>query len=178
MPAAALMDHSLASRPPEAALVDLHVLDLRVEGRCRHSQRYRRARRTRDLAARLRQGGFDDLLLLADQMLVERSLLRLHRDRAGSKPMLIHREFFRVTEDHRPLDHVLQLADVSGPVVRLQQIEALLVDAAEALPGFGRETVDEVLDQHRNVFAAFPQRRYLDGKDVQAVEQIAPEGAG
>src|SRR5262249_56780293 len=93
-------------------------------------------------------------------------------------PMLVHREFFRVTEDHRSLDDVLQLANVSGPVVGLKQIEALLVDAAEFLSSLGRETPDEILDKVGNVFPSLVQGRYPNGEHVQAVEQVAPERAG
>src|SRR5712671_5400122 len=127
------------SIPLEAPPIDLEALDLGVERRCRHSQLHRSAGGPRNLPATLRQRGFDELPFLADQLLVERPFFRLLRERARSEPMLVDREFYRVTEDHRPLDDVLQLANVSGPVVRLQQIEALLVDAAEPLSGLRRE---------------------------------------
>src|SRR5438105_5238984 len=118
------------SIPLEAALVDPQALDLRLERRRRHSQLRRSARQPRDFAARLGQCGFDDLSLLAVQVLVERSPLRLLSSRPGREPVRVDGEFVRVTKDHRPLDHVLQLADVSRPVVRLQQIKALPTAAA------------------------------------------------
>src|SRR5882762_8138750 len=131
----------------EAPPIDLEALDLGIERRCRHSQLHRSAGGSRNLPATLRQRGFDELPFRADQLLVERPFCRLLRGRGRSEPMLVDREFFRVTEDHRSLDDVLQLANVSGPVVRLQQIEALFVDVAEAFSSLGRETLDEVLDQ-------------------------------
>src|SRR4051794_1466748 len=37
---------------------------------------------------------------------------------------------------------------------------------------------DEVIDQQRNVVAALPQRRYVDGNDGQPVEQVSAEALG
>src|SRR5207244_5720627 len=40
-----------------------------------------------------------------------------------------------------------------------------------------RVTRSEVLDEDGNIFAAIAQRRYLDRKDVQSVEEITTEAA-
>ena len=40
-----------------------------------------------------------------------------------------------------------------------------------------RELLDEAPDQQRNVFDALPQRRHVNRKDVQAVEQVLAERA-
>jgi hypothetical protein len=37
--------------------------------------------------------------------------------------------------------------------------------------------MDEVLDQERDVFAPFPQRRQINGKNVEAVKQVTSEDA-
>ena len=80
-----------------------------------------------------------------------------------------------VAEDHRLFHHVFQLADVARPVVVLHGLE-----------GGGREyflkTVflvglpQEGLDQGHHVARPFPERRDLDGNDVEAVVEILPEG--
>ena len=38
--------------------------------------------------------------------------------------------------------------------------------------------VDEVLDQHGNVFFSLAQRRNLDGKHVQAIKEVPSKSAG
>jgi len=40
------------------------------------------------------------------------------------------------------------------------------IDSTEAFPRFPREMIDEVFDQHRNVFSSFPRGRNLNRKDV------------
>ena len=35
--------------------------------------------------------------------------------------------------------------------------------------------LDEVIEQHKNIFGAFPQRRHLDGENVEPIEEIKPE---
>jgi hypothetical protein len=52
-----------------------------------------------------------------------------------------------------------------------------IVDAIDAAAGPLGVLPDEVLDQRRNVFAAFPERRDLDRDDVQAIEEIVLEPA-
>src|SRR4029077_12945184 len=63
------------------------------------------------------------------------------------------------------------------PGVRLKQFQALFVYPADALSCFIRITVDEVLNQHGNIFLPFPQRRHLDRKNVEPVKEVTPERA-
>ena len=75
-------------------------------------------------------------------------------------------------KNHQPLDHVFQFADVAGPGVVDQHIEGF--------PGKGRlfqaerpcETIQEIIDQQRDVFASLAQRGQLQGHDVQPVIKI------
>src|ERR1700692_3673034 len=53
----------------------------------------------------------------------------------------------------------------------------LFVYPADGLSCFSCETIDEVLDQHRNVFCPFAQRRNLNRKNVEPVKQVAPQHA-
>ena len=80
-------------------------------------------------------------------------------------------------QHRRPLDHVLQLPHVAGPVIRLQQLQCprrqLQVGLAVLLPVPGEEAPRE----QRNVLPALAQGRQLDGDDVQPIVQILPERA-
>jgi len=88
------------------------------------------------------------------------------------KPTLIHREILRVADNYRSLDDVLQFANVTRPRVRLKQFQAPFVYPANVLSRFPpRVTIDQVLNQHRNIFPSFPQRRHFDGKNVEAVKR-------
>ena len=55
-------------------------------------------------------------------------------DRAAAAAQLVREildaELLRVAEEHRALDHVLELADVARPGVRREDVERLGLDAA------------------------------------------------
>jgi hypothetical protein len=55
--------------------------------------------------------------------------------------------------------------------------EAHLINSLKALSSFPRETINEVLHQHGNVFSSFTQRRHLNRKYIEPVKQVAPERA-
>src|SRR5258705_12308455 len=74
--------------------------------------------------------------------------------------------------DDRALNNILQFANVTGPGVRLKQIEGFPVYPPDILSFFSGIAIDEVLDQHRNVFSPLAQRRDLNGEHVQAIEKI------
>src|SRR6185295_13249209 len=50
-------------------------------------------------------------------------------------------------------------------------------DLPDALAGFRGIPLNQVFDQERDVFRALAERRYMDRKDVEPVEQILPERA-
>src|SRR5262245_18165487 len=78
-------------------------------------------------------------------------------------------------DNDRPLDYVLQLANIARPVVRAQPSQAvrgqLLTRPADA----GAIAVDEELRQDLNVGAALAQRRNRDGEDVETIVEIFAE---
>ena len=78
-------------------------------------------------------------------------------------------------EDHRALDEVFQLADVSRPVIRRQRLHRLGRDRVDALVHAPRKLLREVTHERRDVFLAIAERGIHDRKDVQAVVEIAPE---
>ena len=64
-----------------------------------------------------------------------------------------------VAQDDRPLDVVLQLADVARPVVVAQQPHRVGVDPAHLAAVLLGVALQEELDQERDVVAALAQRR-------------------
>src|SRR5208282_2931655 len=72
-------------------------------------------------------------------------------------------------QNHGAFHSVLQFTNVSRPVVGEQQVASLLCDTAQALPKPKIVTLDEEVDERKNVFLAVPQRRNKDGDDAETV---------
>ena len=134
--------------------------------------------RSRYSSSAFAQGSLNDLFLFGSRFTRQPHVaFRSSYIGRPRKPTLIDREILRVAHDYGSLDDVLQFANVTRPRVRLKQFQAPLVHPANALSRFPRVAIDEVSDQHRNIFPSFPQRRYLDRKNVEPIKEIAPKGA-
>src|SRR5215467_5475500 len=76
------------------------------------------------------------------------------------------------SENQRALDDVLQLADVPGPAIVLEDRERLRADALHRLAELGGDFPDEVRRQERDVLPAVAKRRQIDRNDVEPIEEI------
>ena len=81
-----------------------------------------------------------------------------------------------IGQNERPLDHVLQLADVPRPQVALEHLDRLLGGLHGAL-GNDRRAADEVIHQQRDVALSLAQRRDVHGEHVEPVVEVLAEGA-
>jgi hypothetical protein len=63
-------------------------------------------------------------------------------------------------------------------MIGLASGERVLVDLGDLLPCFVSVALHEVLDQHRNVFFPFPERRHIDWENIQPVEEVGAKGSG
>src|SRR5260370_32977096 len=102
-----------------------------------------------------------------------RLAIELVCNRLLRKPSLVHREILGFAHDDRSLNHVLQFANVTRPGIRLKQVQTLLVDPPYILSYIPRATINEILNQHWNIFPPFTQRRNLKRKNVKPVKQVA-----
>jgi hypothetical protein len=75
------------------------------------------------------------------------------------QPCLVNGEDIAIAENHRTLDDILQLSNVSRPVIRLKQLECTLGYARKLLARFFAVAIDQVLKEQRNVTLAFAERR-------------------
>src|SRR5258708_2750528 len=50
--------------------------------------------------------------------------------------------------------------------------QAYFVDPADLFPRFLRVSLNEVLNQHRNILLPLPQRRYTDRENIEPVKQV------
>src|SRR6185312_8486321 len=84
---------------------------------------------------------------------------------------------FRTTagQNHDALDIVAELADVAGPHMRLQYRHRILADLPLRQAGRRRYLVHEIVNQFRDVLAAFRQRRNADRHHRQPVVEILTE---
>ena len=80
-----------------------------------------------------------------------------------------------VLQDHHPLDHVLELADVAGPLVGLKELLELLRRDAPRPVVPARVAVDEELREVRDLVAPLAQRRHGDLDDLEPVVEILAE---
>ena len=71
-------------------------------------------------------------------------------------------------QDHGPLDHVLQLADVSGPMMFLQGAKECGRNSAGANAMFSGKTMHELFGEKVHVCDSVAQRRDRNRHYVQA----------
>ena len=82
-----------------------------------------------------------------------------------------------LAQQHGPLDHVLQFADVAGPTEALQGGHGLLAEAADLLAGLAADLAEEMLGQQGDVGNAVAQAGQLDVDHVDAIVQVLAETA-
>src|SRR5262245_13456510 len=148
-----------------------------VKCRWRYSELRRRDCPSDDPASALGERRFDDVPLAARLACQPRRRgnprLGLHRLRR--QPGRVDGKDLARTHNHGPLDYVLQLADVTWPIVVLQQLQGLLVDRLEAFSRPGGVALHEVLNESQDVVCTGPKRWHFDGKDIESIEQVLAE---
>src|SRR5262249_37291713 len=80
-----------------------------------------------------------------------------------------------IGKDQRALDSVLQLSNVSGPLVNEEQMARILAEARLAPSHPRGERREEVVREHEHVAAPHSQRGEVDAKHGQAIVQIRAE---
>src|SRR5258705_2518724 len=76
------------------------------------------------------------------------------------------------SENEGPLDHVLELADIAGPTIALEDREGFRTDRFHRLAELGGDFPDEVRGQERDIVAALAERRQVDRDDVESIEEV------
>src|SRR5229473_6486020 len=71
-----------------------------------------------------------------------------------------------------PLEDILELPDVAGPMVALQDRQRFRRDPTDVFPELLAEFLQEVCDEEGDVLAALAQGWQVDGEHIQTVEQV------
>src|SRR5262245_61216792 len=81
-------------------------------------------------------------------------------------------------QDDRSFDHVLQLANVAGPVVALERVNVLRCQRWCRHPMFLRHPRNGVGGQLWDVVFSGAERRQLEREDIQQIVQVLAKSAG
>src|SRR5207244_3565934 len=81
----------------------------------------------------------------------------------------------RRRQGHAALDDVLELADVARKREGQQPLHRLGRDSFDGAVVLLRVLLEERSGEERDVFAALPERRYIDLKDIEPEEQVLAE---
>src|SRR3981189_1995750 len=152
--------------------LDLQLLDFRVQRRSGNSEFRCRTFWASDFPPAFSQCGFNDFSLLILESVWQGAWQFLPDWLRAGQPSLFDPKGIAAAQDHRSLNDVLQLTDISRPRIGLAQFKRIHVDFANLLAGFLRVSLNEVLNQHRNILLALAQRRYLNRENVEPVKQV------
>src|ERR1022692_500045 len=75
-------------------------------------------------------------------------------------------------QDDHAFDHVLELADIAGPVPVLQHSHSLVRDGLNVFAHACGMLAQKMMNQDWNVGSPLAQRRQADRKNIETVEQI------
>src|SRR5258705_10343224 len=78
-------------------------------------------------------------------------------------------------QNYAPLDKVLQLPNVSRPVIARQRSHRLLRNALDSSLHLLSELLCEEMNQHGYIFRPLAQRRYIYRKNIQTIIKIVPK---
>ena len=85
--------------------------------------------------------------------------VRRHGTRTARQGEGISRQDTVHREQNRRLDHIAQLPDIPGPIVRFQRLEEIGTDRGDGLAVLRRGTGDKAVRQRTDIRPPFPQRR-------------------
>ncbi len=79
--------------------------------------------------------------------------------------------------DHGKFDSAFQLSDIAGPGVDHEQVETVRVQVSDGFAGGRTDLAEHGLYEQWNVISSISQRRQVDARHADAIEQISAKGA-
>src|SRR5207247_10815626 len=120
------------------------------------------------------------LYIVIAKLVIERERSRspaetAHKNRFGRLERfreVLRQNRYAFGKNHRGLNDILQLPNIAGPIVVLQQLHRACIDLAGRFVISGGIRLDEVIGQYGNVLRPFPKTRRFNLEDVDTEEQI------
>src|SRR5262249_28816380 len=151
----------------ETMLLDSQFSNLGLESRSGYSQPGRGARRTGNPALGLCQSRFDQFPLLFSSKSCQSSVGAIGPRRFGLQPGCVDFEGLAFAQDDRSFDHVLQFANIAGPIVCLKQLQGFLVDLFDLFSYLAGESLGEIFHEEWYVVFAFSEGGHADRENVE-----------
>ena len=123
------------------------------------------------------ESGFEDLSFVLNKVSNQRSSRCSQSGSHVREPGLIYKESLPFRQNHRPLDYILQLPDVAGPIICVEEFDRLLVYVSNLLAQFLGVAIDQVSDQQGNIANALAQCWQSNRNNVEAIKQVLTERA-
>ena len=80
--------------------------------------------------------------------------------------------------NHTAFDQVLQLTNIAGKPISEQRVDQPRAEPRQLTPMAQAEMAQKITHQQRDIFATFPQRWQMNGKNIQSVEQVFTKTPG
>ena len=97
------------------------------------------------------------------------------RPRPGISLDILRRQILRLAQNDSLFNHILQLADIPAPSLRLQDLRGFGFNPRQGPVILFGKTLQEQLGQRHDVLFAFPERRQGDVDGVDAVVEVLAE---
>ena len=122
-------------------------------------------------------GLFSDFFLDSLQFLIVGGDVLHEEFNAFRNGQLLQGDLFPFAKDHRPLNGILELPHVPGPVVGGQSGQGVIIKSLDLLSYPLAELFQKVVGNRQDIRFPLSQRRGKDGVDKDAVIEILPERA-
>src|ERR1700736_825688 len=159
----------------EVALANPQFLNAVPQGRRWYSEPRRGPVRARHSPSTSRECVLNDLPFTTG-VLIGVCGLRLLRqaDSTGipGQPGCIHRKHAIRTDNDRPLNNILQFANIARPGIGSKQFDRSFIDLFKVLAHVLGKSMDKVFQQPQNVVLPFAKRGNLDREYVQSVVEV------
>src|SRR4030095_13478792 len=89
-----------------------------------------------------------------------------------TKPQVVDGDVASFSQQHRALDGVLELANITGPLIAHEQLQRFRLQPHDLLFQLAREPAYEEVRQLGDVVLAISKRRRLHRHDIEAIVQV------
>jgi hypothetical protein len=85
---------------------------------------------------------------------------------------ITRKDLLFLAQNHGTLNNILEFPDIAAPLMRFEFFQGRRCELSCFAPESLSEFLDEIAGNQSDIVTAFPQRRYLDGKDMDPAIEI------